>query len=124
MFSYPSVYIDNDLTIVISPLSALIEDQINSLKEKNIHAIKINKKNVEYIKKGLYSIVYTSPEFFISEKELFFQIGLFDFLYIYMSKMGVNAPVPTLVKDKPAKKAPKRAIRVAVESVEPRPKRQ
>ncbi|WP_426711171.1 DEAD/DEAH box helicase [Cetobacterium sp. SF1] len=73
-FQIPAIYIKekyNYLTIVVSPLKALMKDQIEGLKERGIdYACFLNsdvsfiekEKYIEEIKSGKISIVYLSPE--------------------------------------------------------------
>ena len=65
-------------TIVVSPLVALMDDQILSLKENGVAADRIhshiseelNKKTLDNFKKGKIKILYLSPENLMSEKTL------------------------------------------------------
>ncbi|MFQ3355045.1 MAG: ATP-dependent DNA helicase RecQ [Paracoccaceae bacterium] len=60
----------NGLTIVISPLIALMESQVKYLKQKNIHAVTLNSRNTEqdtldminYINDGSLKLIYMAPE--------------------------------------------------------------
>lgn len=59
----------NGITLVISPLIALMEDQVNQLRDKNIKALYLNSNNREEISNqldncafGNYKILYISPE--------------------------------------------------------------
>ena len=63
--------VQNSLAIVVSPINALIEDQISSLKKKNIPALHLHgsaSEDTEWesealkVKHGQVSIVYASPE--------------------------------------------------------------
>ncbi|HHE54491.1 MAG TPA: ATP-dependent DNA helicase RecQ, partial [Caldithrix abyssi] len=68
-----------DLTLVISPLIALMKDQVDALRKKGIEATFINaslsrterEKRQEQIKKGRYKLLYVTPERF--RKEEFWQ---------------------------------------------------
>lgn len=77
MFQLPSIYISqkykdlNPLTIVISPLIALMNDQVNSLKKMGIDIARTINSNtlpferdriLEEVKEGKCSILYISPE--------------------------------------------------------------
>lgn len=60
----------NGLTIVISPLIALMESQVKYLKQKKIHAVTLNSRNIEqdtldminYINDGSLKFIYMAPE--------------------------------------------------------------
>lgn len=77
MFQLPSIHISenykelNPLTIVISPLIALMNDQVNSLKKKGIDIARTINSNtlpferekiLEEVEDGTCSILYLSPE--------------------------------------------------------------
>lgn len=73
-FQYPAVY-TNGITIVISPLISLMEDQVHALQLVNIPACLMgtaqpNKKIDEDIISGQYRIVYMSPEYVIKSEGL------------------------------------------------------
>ncbi len=63
---------NEDLTIVISPLIALMKDQVDVLRAKNINAIYINsslskserEKRYNNLAKGSYKLLYVTPERF------------------------------------------------------------
>ncbi|RZB39908.1 Werner syndrome ATP-dependent helicase, partial [Asbolus verrucosus] len=67
-FQYPSTFMEG-ITLVISPLISLMEDQILSLKVSNIPACllgsaqKSQSKVISEIFNNLYNIVYVTPEF-------------------------------------------------------------
>lgn len=79
-FQIPGIYLHRlskiqAVTIVVCPLVALMEDQVNELSEKGINfATFINsdityeekQQRIEGIKNGQYSIVYLSPELLLS----------------------------------------------------------
>ena len=48
--------------IVISPINALIDDQINRCLEMNLRAVKLSAENISVFKTGEVDIIYTSPE--------------------------------------------------------------
>lgn len=58
------------ITIVISPLISLMQDQVKALNEAGIHAAYINSslsetqigKALQYARQGYYKIVYVAPE--------------------------------------------------------------
>ncbi|NPA23134.1 MAG: DEAD/DEAH box helicase [Crenarchaeota archaeon] len=60
------------VTLVISPLLALIEDQVRSLKRRGIKVCRIDgtvdnlrkRRMIEEIKRGMYDVVYVTPEQF------------------------------------------------------------
>jgi ATP-dependent DNA helicase RecQ len=62
-------------TIVVSPLLALMKDQVDALLEKGIRATFINssissslrRRRMEEVKKGLWELLYVAPERFTSE---------------------------------------------------------
>jgi len=68
-FQIPTLYFDG-ICIVISPLIALIQDQVNSLKQKNIKAIaltsQLNQDEIitafDNLKFGDFKFLYLSPE--------------------------------------------------------------
>lgn len=75
IFQLPAL-IKDGITIVISPLIALMEDQVNGLNKKGINAIYLNstllpsqeKKAYKDIQNGVYKLIYLSPEKLMSEK--------------------------------------------------------
>ena len=74
-FQIPGLYF-NKTTLVISPLVALMQDQVNDLIKKNIAAVYLQGHidNVEYLEfettllQGNYQFVYIAPERLISKK--------------------------------------------------------
>ena len=74
-YQLPSLYFKG-LTIVISPLIALMEDQVQGLQKNSIDAIYINSKIIETERKkiyqklsqGSYKILYITPERFHKQK--------------------------------------------------------
>ena len=73
-YQIPTLLSDG-ICIVVSPLIALIQDQVNSLKEKNIKAIaltsQLNQNEVitafDNLQFGGYKFLYLSPEKFQSQ---------------------------------------------------------
>lgn len=73
-YQLPALILDN-LTLVISPLIALMKDQVDSLKENNISATFINSslnkdeynKRIKNILENKYKIVYIAPERFYNQ---------------------------------------------------------
>ena len=71
------------ITLVISPLISLMQDQVKSLNEVGIHAAFINSsltetqisKALDLAAKGLYKIIYVAPERLESERFLRFAIN-------------------------------------------------
>lgn len=66
-FQFPAVF-SNGMTLVISPLISLMQDQVNSLNMVNIPACMLgsaqaNKSIVNDIVNGDYRMVYASPEY-------------------------------------------------------------
>ena len=87
LFQLPAVELhrNNFLTIVITPLKALMKDQVYSLKRIGIHfAAYINSDNTFIereetlmgIKEGRYSLIYLSPEFIVKYRNLDSLFGL------------------------------------------------
>lgn len=85
LFQLPALYLAEKhhvLTLVIEPLKALMEDQVDSLKKRGVHnVVAINSDHsyeerlhaLESIQNGTTSIVYLSPELLLasSPEELF-----------------------------------------------------
>ena len=77
IFQLPALILDG-LTIVISPLIALMKDQVDSLERFGVPATFINSsispeetaKRLEKIKSGFYRIVYIAPERFYNQNFL------------------------------------------------------
>lgn len=65
-------FLENKTIIVVSPLIALMEDQYNSLQQKNIPSIMLNQINeskqrdMQKVLEGEPHIVFTSPEYFVT----------------------------------------------------------
>ena len=65
-------FLTNKTILVVSPLIALMEDQHNSLKEKDIPTIMLNqvneskRKDINTVLQGNPHIVFTSPEYLVS----------------------------------------------------------
>jgi len=76
-FQLPAL-VNNNLTIVISPLIALMKDQVDSLRKKGIQAHFLNSTLENYEKKNIYSklenkkikLLYVAPESLKNEKLL------------------------------------------------------
>lgn len=68
-YQFPALYFD-DVTVIFSPLIALMRDQVNSLNSKNISARCINSEQtqeenaqaIQDAQKGLVKILYIAPE--------------------------------------------------------------
>lgn len=71
IYQYPSVWLGG-LTIVISPLISLMQDQVRSLELRNIPSCFLGSAQPDdltpAIKGGMYRIVYVTPEYFMSER--------------------------------------------------------
>lgn len=89
-YQYPATQFDG-LTIVVSPLIALMQDQIHHLKQLNIPAACLNssiskkeyEKTIQGISKGEYKILYVSPERLKFPKFIrFIQNKQIDFLVV------------------------------------------
>ncbi|MEW6128285.1 MAG: ATP-dependent DNA helicase RecQ [Acidobacteriota bacterium] len=73
-YQLPALMLDG-ITLVVSPLIALMKDQVDSLKTLNIPTTFINsslsysetKKRLSEIRRGVYKLVYIAPERFRSE---------------------------------------------------------
>ncbi len=72
-YQIPALYLDG-ITLVISPLISLMQDQVMNLKEVGVKAVFLNsslnyqdaQKTKEKIKKGKVKLVYVSPEGILS----------------------------------------------------------
>jgi ATP-dependent DNA helicase RecQ len=81
LYQFPATFTDK-ITIVISPLISLMNDQCKYLNSKNIKSICLNSETsigiAHYIN---YKIIYTTPEFLVTRMAAFFRIkehiGLF-----------------------------------------------
>lgn len=68
-YQVPGLMMDG-ITIVISPLISLMQDQVKALNEAGIHAVYINSslsetqisKALQYAAQGYYKIIYVAPE--------------------------------------------------------------
>lgn len=73
-YQLPGILLEN-LTFVISPLVALMKDQVDSLNEKGVPTISLNshltpkqmREAIEGIKENRYKIIYLAPEKLFSE---------------------------------------------------------
>ncbi|MBM6876416.1 DEAD/DEAH box helicase, partial [Fusobacterium mortiferum] len=86
-FQIPALYLEKNhkyLTIVISPLKALMKDQVENLKQKGINSacflnsdLSFIEKNryIEKIKRGEKSIIYLSPELLQGSSDITTIIG-------------------------------------------------
>lgn len=71
------------ITLVISPLISLMQDQVKSLNEAGIHAAFINSsltevqisKALDLASRGVYKIIYVAPERLESERFLWFAVN-------------------------------------------------
>ncbi|GJJ71794.1 hypothetical protein EMPS_06832 [Entomortierella parvispora] len=70
VFSLPMVMWKDKITVVISPLIALMQDQIKKLKEKDVTCLllstyngnRVNDSDIKLVKEGHYRAVFMSPE--------------------------------------------------------------
>ena len=66
LYQFPTTY-SGKITIVISPLISLMNDQCMYLNSKNIKAVSLNSETrVNVSEYGNYNIIYTTPEFIIN----------------------------------------------------------
>lgn len=76
----------NKNVIVVSPLIALMEDQVRQLKEKNIPVVALNSNNngkdisILEIYKGEYKIIYTTPEYLAKNNKFIAKMAKMDIL--------------------------------------------
>jgi len=81
LFQLPSIdlYSNGLITLVITPLKALMKDQVEFLKSRNINFTTFINSDDTYlereekllgIKKGKYSLIYISPEFLVRYNDL------------------------------------------------------
>ncbi|MFA7003276.1 MAG: ATP-dependent DNA helicase RecQ, partial [Verrucomicrobiia bacterium] len=74
-YQLPAMFLDG-ITVVVSPLIALMKDQVDSMVEKNIPATFINSSlsqsemddRIARMKRGEYRLLYVAPERFKSER--------------------------------------------------------
>ena len=79
LYQIPGLILE-DLTVVISPLIALMKDQVDTLNKKGIDAIYINsslspeerEKRYNDLKKGKHKLLYVTPERF--RKRIFLSV--------------------------------------------------
>ena len=81
LYQFPATY-SNKITVVVSPLISLMNDQCKHLNSNNIKAVCLNSEtSVSVSKYTSYQIIYTTPEFIISRLHAFkliaSKIGLF-----------------------------------------------
>ena len=81
LYQFPATY-TNKITIVVSPLISLMNDQCKYLNSKNIMAVCLNSESVVNVSSYInYKIIYTTPEFITSRLPAFntikSHIGLF-----------------------------------------------
>ena len=70
------------ITLVISPLISLMQDQVSALNQAGIHAAYLNSsltvnqyyKALSYAREGRYPIIYVAPERLVTEEFLDFAI--------------------------------------------------
>lgn len=81
LYQFPATFTDK-ITIVVSPLISLMNDQCKYLNSKNIKAVCLNSESsVGVSQYAKYKIIYTTPEFIVSRLHAFARIkvniGLF-----------------------------------------------
>ena len=81
LYQFPATF-TNKITIVVSPLISLMNDQCKHLNSKNIKAVCLNSETTVGVSKyANYKIIYTTPEFIITRIPAFKlikdKIGLF-----------------------------------------------
>jgi ATP-dependent DNA helicase RecQ len=81
LYQYPATF-TNKITIVVSPLISLMNDQCRHLNLKNIKAVSLNSETFVPVNEYKnYKIIYTTPEFIMSRMPAFNlikdKIGLF-----------------------------------------------
>jgi len=81
LYQFPATFTDK-ITIVISPLISLMNDQCKYLNSKNIMAVCLNSESFVNVSSYInYKIIYTTPEFIMSRLQAFntikSHIGLF-----------------------------------------------
>ena len=81
LYQFPATY-TNKLTVVVSPLISLMNDQCKHLNSKNIKSVCLNSETcIDIAHYTDYTIIYTTPEFMMSRIEAFYsiktKIGLF-----------------------------------------------
>jgi ATP-dependent DNA helicase RecQ len=81
LYQFPATF-TNKITIVVSPLISLMNDQCKHLNSKNIKAVCLNSETTVGVSKYVnYKIIYTTPEFIITRIPAFKlikdKIGLF-----------------------------------------------
>ena len=60
---------DRSTVVVISPLDALMKDQERSVSQLGVKVIVASDEQLEDIKKGLYKLVFVSPERLLTHTE-------------------------------------------------------
>ena len=73
LYQFPATFLTKT-TIVISPLISLMNDQCLYLNSKNINSVCLNSETTHYSTLSDYRIIYTTPEYIISNLYKFSQI--------------------------------------------------
>ncbi|MBM4428460.1 MAG: DNA helicase RecQ [Chloroflexi bacterium] len=82
-YQIPSLMLDG-LTVVISPLIALMKDQVEQLRAYGVHAVFLNsslsaqeyQENMEYVQRGEVKLLYVAPETLLTPRIITLLSGL------------------------------------------------
>ena len=74
LYQFPATF-TNKISIVVSPLISLMNDQVNNLEVKGIKACSLNSEsNIDINTVDKYQIIYTTPEFLTTNINIFKKI--------------------------------------------------